>query len=94
MPHSLVAAPAGVDLQALGVADEPVVSDGEFLAVFEYEVPTAFFPTTTTEVLGEEDEYVRCEDLEGIRIATNECAVFEGKGLVYMGQFMPEVVRV
>lgn len=69
VPHSWVAAPAGVDLQALGVADEPVVSDGQSLADFECEVPAIFFPTAATEVLGGGDEYVRCENLEGIRIA-------------------------
>lgn len=69
VPHSWVAAPPGVDLLALGIADEPVVSDGQFLAVFEYEVPTAFFPTAQTNKLSGEGEYEKCEDLERIRIA-------------------------
>jgi hypothetical protein len=68
VPHSWVAAPAGLDLQAVGVADEPVVFDGQFLAVLGYEAPTAFFPTAAMDTLGGDDEHVRCEHLKGIRI--------------------------
>ncbi|KAF2120998.1 hypothetical protein BDV96DRAFT_683382 [Lophiotrema nucula] len=68
VPHTWVAAPPGLDLHALGVADESVISDGQFLAVFEYEKATTFYPTNQTHVLKEEKEYVRCDDLHSIRI--------------------------
>lgn len=42
VPHAWVAAPEGLDLQALGVADGSLVSNGRFLAVYEYEEPTEF----------------------------------------------------
>ncbi|KAK3716373.1 hypothetical protein LTR37_006523 [Vermiconidia calcicola] len=67
VPHAWVACPPGLDLQALGVADRPLVSHGKFVAVFEYEQPTAFFPTAQVETLKEESDYVRCNDLESIR---------------------------
>jgi hypothetical protein len=69
VPHSWVAAPSGMDLQALGVADEPIVSRGQFLAVFESEMPTSFFPTRQTQTLHTEEDYVRYDDLHSIRIA-------------------------
>jgi hypothetical protein len=68
VPHAWVAAPKGLDLSELGVADEKVISDGQFLAVFEYDKPTSFFPTRQTNVLRDGEEYVKCEDLHSIRI--------------------------
>ncbi|PNS14598.1 leucine-tRNA ligase [Sphaceloma murrayae] len=68
VPHAWVACPPGLDLQAIGVANEKVVSDGKFIAVFEYEEPTAFYPTAQTETLKTEKDYVRCDDLQSIRI--------------------------
>ncbi|KAJ9618740.1 hypothetical protein H2203_008944 [Taxawa tesnikishii (nom. ined.)] len=81
VPHTWVAAPAGLNLRELGVCEEEVVSEGRFLAVFEYEEPTTFFPTRQTETLGEEGDYVRCEDLQGIRFPemTVEDVVREAK---------------
>jgi hypothetical protein len=67
VPHSWVACPPGLDLLELGVSDERIVSDGQFLAVFEYEEPTGFFPTAQRETLGSEGDYTRCEDLQSIR---------------------------
>lgn len=69
VPHAWVAASEGLDLQALGVADESLVSDGRFLAVYEYEEPTGFYPTAQTKTLVNEEEYVQCDDLHSIRIA-------------------------
>ena len=43
-------------------------STGKFVAVFEYEVPTAFFPTRQTQTLTTQEDYVPCDDLQGIRI--------------------------
>ncbi|KAI1371675.1 hypothetical protein F4677DRAFT_450159 [Hypoxylon crocopeplum] len=69
VPHTWTACPPGLDLQALGVSkDEKIVSEGKFTAVYEYEEPTAFFPTAQTNVLKEESEYVKCNDLQGIKI--------------------------
>jgi hypothetical protein len=46
VPHTWTACPPGLDLQKLGLSpDEQIVSDGQFLAVFQYDSPTAFFPT-------------------------------------------------
>lgn len=67
VPHSWVACPPGLDLLELGVSDERIVSDGQFLAVFEYEEPTGFFPTAQKETLTCEADYARCEDLQSIR---------------------------
>jgi len=69
VPHTWTACPPGLDLQALGVSkDERIVSDGKFTAVYEYEEPTTFYPTAQTEVLKDEGAYVRCDDLQAIKI--------------------------
>ncbi|KAJ5764729.1 hypothetical protein N7520_004288 [Penicillium odoratum] len=84
VPHAWVAAPKGLDLEALGVAppkpiaveqdplisiEEPsTVSDGKFLAVYEYELPTGFYPTAQTERLQTPKDYAACDDLHKIRI--------------------------
>jgi type III secretory pathway component EscR len=44
------------------------VSEGKFIAVFEYKKLTGFFPTAQTHVLKEENEYVKCDDLHRIKI--------------------------
>jgi len=41
---------------------------GSFVAVFEYEKPTGFFPTAQTNVLKEKREYMKCDDPHGIQI--------------------------
>lgn len=75
VPHTWTACPAGVKpAQATGIREEddksPLVSDGRFLMVYEYEEATGFFPTKQRETLKEVDEYVRCEEgeLDQIRI--------------------------
>lgn len=84
VPHAWVAAPKGLDLEALGVAppkpidieedplvslEEPsTVSDGKFLAVYEYDLPTGFYPTAQTERLETSKDYTACADLHDIRI--------------------------
>lgn len=69
VPHTWTACPPGLDLQDLGISgDEKIVSEGKFIAVYEYEQPTGFFPTAQTNVLREESEYVNCDDLHGIKI--------------------------
>lgn len=69
VPHTWTACPPGLDLQELGVSpDEKVVSGGSFIAIFNYEEPTSFFPTSQTERLETEGDYVKCEDLQSIRI--------------------------
>ncbi|KIW64570.1 hypothetical protein PV04_09495 [Phialophora macrospora] len=47
---------------------EGVTSTGKFLMLYEYEEPTAFFPTAQTKTLSKVDEYERCDELESIRI--------------------------
>ena len=48
VPQVWVAAPPGSDLQDLDVSDEEVVSDGQSLALYEYEKNTAFCPSKQT----------------------------------------------
>ncbi|TEY76410.1 hypothetical protein BOTCAL_0059g00080 [Botryotinia calthae] len=44
------ACPPGLDLHKLGLSpDEKIVSDGQLLAVFQYEEPTVFLPTKQTQ---------------------------------------------
>jgi hypothetical protein len=70
VPHTWTACPAGVDIST--ALDLPsgvgCVSEGTFLMLYEYEEPTGFFPTAQTERIQTVDEYVRCDDLEEIRI--------------------------
>jgi hypothetical protein len=68
VPHTWVAALPGLDLKELGVADKKVVSEGQFLAVYEYETTTGFFPTSQTQTLRNEKDYVKCDDLHSIRM--------------------------
>ncbi|KAL4744929.1 hypothetical protein BDW72DRAFT_208620 [Aspergillus terricola var. indicus] len=71
VPHTWTACPRGIDFGALGFPNddgENVVSTGRFIAVFEYEAPTSFFPTAQTNTLTSEEEYVRCDDLHSLRI--------------------------
>jgi hypothetical protein len=70
VPHTWTACPAGLNVsKALGLeGEEDVISNGKFMAVYEYDQPTGFYPTAQTEKLGDVGEYVKCEDLHGIRI--------------------------
>jgi hypothetical protein len=69
VPHTWTACPPGLDLQDLGISgDEKIASEGKFIAVFEYEKPTGFFPTAQTNVLKEEGEYIKCDELHEIQI--------------------------
>ncbi|KAJ5292105.1 hypothetical protein N7478_001356 [Penicillium angulare] len=84
VPHAWVAAPKGLDLEALGVAppkptvveEDPLVSteepsrvsDGKFVALYEYELPTGFYPTAQKDRLSSAREFISCDSLHGIRI--------------------------
>ncbi|KEF52324.1 uncharacterized protein A1O9_11564 [Exophiala aquamarina CBS 119918] len=75
VPHTWVAAPEGLDLHELGVVPDSAgsgekvpTSEGTFLAVFEYNLPTTFFPTKQSHKLVDVTEYARCDDLHSIRI--------------------------
>ncbi|KXH66694.1 hypothetical protein CSAL01_13582 [Colletotrichum salicis] len=69
VPHTWTACPPGLDLQEIGISGgEKIVSDGRFTAVYEYEEVTGFYPTTQTDLLKDEADYVRCDDLQSIRI--------------------------
>jgi len=75
VPHSWTACPPGLDLEALGVTDSgKIVSEGRFTAVYEYEEPTAFYPTRQTETLKDESDYIECTDLQSIRFPKMEVA--------------------
>lgn len=70
VPHTWTACPAGVDVSTALELSHGVecVSDGRFLMLYEYEEPTGFFPTAQTERILTVDMYMRCDDLERIRI--------------------------
>ncbi|CAK4033851.1 Hypothetical predicted protein [Lecanosticta acicola] len=62
VPHTFTACPAGVRLP------DGTVSSGTFTMVYEYEEPTSFFPTMSTEVVKDPVEYQAWEgSLEEIR---------------------------
>jgi hypothetical protein len=73
VPHTWTAAPKGVRTppspSSLSSSEREtgVESDGTFLMVYEYEEVTGFYPTKQSETLKGVEEYVRCDDLEGIR---------------------------
>jgi hypothetical protein len=70
VPHTWTACPPGLNVtKALGLTGrDKIISDGKFMAVYEYEESTGFFPTAQTNTLRHASEYVRCEDLHSIRI--------------------------
>ncbi|CAI6013755.1 unnamed protein product [Clonostachys chloroleuca] len=70
VPHTWTACPKGVNLSKNTASNnkDEVISEGRFLMLYEYEEITGFFPTAQTETLTSVEEYVRCDDLEGIRI--------------------------
>lgn len=63
VPHTWTACPAGVKLP------DGFVSTGKFTMVYEYEEPTSFFPTTSTELITDASDYKAFEGdtLEQIR---------------------------
>lgn len=67
VPHTWTACPAGVQIRG-SRPEEQLTSTGTFLMVYEYEDPTGFFPTKQTMNMTSVDQYVRCDDLESIRI--------------------------
>ena len=92
VPHTWTACPAGVSVaitkEDSGEAAEHLTSTGTFLMLYEYEEPTAFFPTAQTSTLTKIEEYKRCDDLDSIRIpklsaveAQNWCWFVSGKVL-------------
>ena len=71
VPHTWTACPAGVEVSCGGENGqdrERIVAEGKFLMVYEYEGITGFFPTSQTETLKSVEDYVRCDDLDSIRI--------------------------
>lgn len=70
VPHTWTACPAGVNVSknTISGAGKDVISDGTFLMLYEYEDQTGFFPTIQTKTLTSVEEYVRCDDLDSIRI--------------------------
>ncbi|KUL82606.1 hypothetical protein ZTR_10236 [Talaromyces verruculosus] len=70
VPHTWTACPEGVNVSRnTGSEDEhEIISGGKFLMLYEYEETTGFFPTAQTTTLKRVEDYVRCDDLESIRI--------------------------
>ena len=99
VPHTWTACPVGVKLPSNGEVTGPtqhgesekqkpqmVVSNGEFLMVYEYEEVTGFFPTEQTETLDGLEEYVRYEgDLQRIRFSELDAEGVVEKGKVVVG---------
>ena len=56
VPHTWTACPAGVRLP------DGQISSGRFTMVYEYEEPTSFFPTASTDVITDASEYKAFED--------------------------------
>jgi hypothetical protein len=101
VPHTWTACPEGIDFGELGfgagdddghgedeetAAAAAAVSTGRFVAVFEYEAPTAFYPTAQIETLTTEEDYVRCEDLHSIRIPSLTAAELKGRAWFVWGK--------
>ncbi|KAF2772228.1 hypothetical protein EJ03DRAFT_217014 [Teratosphaeria nubilosa] len=62
VPHTWTACPAGVLLP------DGMVSEGSFTMVYEYEEPTSFFPTASTEIIKNVGQYqALTENLDDIR---------------------------
>lgn len=62
IPHTWTACPSGV------VLPDGIISEGQFLMVYEYSAPTGFYPTRSTNPISSTAEYERYNgDLEVIR---------------------------
>lgn len=72
VPHTWTACPAGVTISKENNEttenEGKKVSEGTFTMIYEYEDITGFSPTAQTKRLENVDDYVRCDDLESIRI--------------------------
>lgn len=71
VPHTWTACPEGVTIPNQNGAQTDggsITSEGRFTMLYEYEEITGFFPTAQTDRLGSVEDYVRCDDLESIRI--------------------------
>ncbi len=64
VPHTWTACPPGVTIVE---GTTKITSEGKFLMLYEYEAPTAFFPTKQTHTMQLVEEYERCNDLDSIR---------------------------
>jgi hypothetical protein len=76
VPHTWTACPQGVDINAALdlVTQKPLLTEGKFLMVYEYEDPTSFCPTKQTNVLKSVDEYEVApeEELDALKIPALE----------------------
>ncbi|GAM33766.1 hypothetical protein TCE0_013f00905 [Talaromyces pinophilus] len=70
VPHTWTACPEGVNVSRNTRSEDEheIISEGKFLMLYEYEETTGFFPTAQTTALKRVEDYVRCDDLESIRI--------------------------
>lgn len=78
VPHTWTACPPGVRLP------DGSLSDGTFLMVYEYEAPTAFFPTASTVPLADAGAYQGYDgqDYEPIRIPRIAAADLAGRAML------------
>ncbi|KAF7900774.1 hypothetical protein EAF00_002995 [Botryotinia globosa] len=68
VPHTWTACPPGLDLRELGLSpDEQIVSDGQFLAAFQYEKNTVYLPTRQTQRFMHQIYCEGCDDLHIVR---------------------------
>lgn len=104
VPHTWTACPVGIDFGELGFdmaqseegpggRGSKVVSTGRFVAVFEYEAPTGFFPTAQTETLAAEEEYIECQDLHSIRIPAMSAEELMEKAWFVWGREIRKVAK-
>ncbi|KAL3428680.1 hypothetical protein BDV09DRAFT_181624 [Aspergillus tetrazonus] len=104
VPHTWTACPVGIDFGELGFdmtqseegpggCGSKVVSTGRFVAVFEYEAPTGFFPTAQTERLAKEEDYVECQDLHSIRIPAMSAEELMEKAWFVWGREIRKVAK-
>lgn len=49
------------------LSTEPLITDGRFVMIYEYEEITGFFPTEQVGTIDSVEDYVRCDDFESIR---------------------------
>lgn len=81
VPHTFTACPQGIKLP------DGTVSSGKFTMVYEYEEPTSFFPTVSTEVVKKVSEYQPFDGpLDEIRFPKLTVQEVVDKGQVVFGR--------
>lgn len=63
VPHAWTACPPGLDIQRLLGLQEELVSDGQFIALYEHDDVTMFSPACQVTPFKDVENYGRCDDL-------------------------------